>query len=92
MNKRQRKKQFKKRYGYNPPRSIDAVSFTEQLSSSIKAMPDAIKRCAEDINKFVKNIKTMPEEKFQEKLGRLTLEQAIVAKYIRYSGNKGVRD
>ena len=40
MNRRQRKKQFKKRYGFNPPRNIPiqtAIKITERRESIIAA-------------------------------------------------------
>jgi hypothetical protein len=92
MNKRQRKKQFKKKYGYNPLKFGYAIQLTEQLSNAMKTMSDAVKKIVEQWDKLIENIKTMPEGEFQEKLNGLTPDQAAMAKLIRYGRKNKVGD
>lgn len=94
MNKRQRKKQFKKRYGYNPPKfKTNDVSALIELATTLRDnVVDAINKFMKLANSLVENIKTMPEGEFQEKLNGFTPDQAVMAKLIRYGRKNKVGD
>lgn len=71
MNKRQRKKQFKKRFGFNPPRSISIQTATrimenkesiiaacERLKAAINDLWEHIKKPLLELVEALKEIKT----------------------------------
>lgn len=93
MNARQRKKQFKKLYGYNPSKSIkreEIINAFELMGRTIDMAVVAINKFFEAANNVVKNIKEMPEDEFNDKLEHsdLTNDQIAMAKLIRYGREK----
>ena len=69
MNRRQKKKAFKKKYGYNPPtcRSVSR-GLMDGVTAAIKPVFEAFRSLAEEVLRTVKEIteqiQTMPEEDF----------------------------
>lgn len=94
MNKRQRKKKYKKEHGCNPPSSKQIAKRTDALSIAMKRNCDIIcnvyaeiKRICNDVFVEVKRgmdvIQNMPEDEFEEKILKLTPEQQELARKIR---------
>jgi len=91
MNKRQYKKAFKQKYGYNPVnKEKTAKKAVKEISEAMrklsKMIPHAIRTVVEEIQTMIKEIQTMPEEEFLKKLDELSLEQRNMAWKIRKSG------
>ena len=108
MNRRQKKKAYKKKYGHNPPTGsyiyqaygIDMQNVAEALGNGIRMACEAI---SEAIVAFTKNItsawesmkehiQTMTEEEYAEFVEELTPEQKGWAAAIRMGANKGNDD
>lgn len=87
MNKRQAKKAFRKRYGYNPP--VTNRSRAVLVNHFIKKVLPAIR---EGIKKGFEVIRTMPEEEFENRIiegqraGAISPQQAAMAYLIRLTG------
>lgn len=87
MNKRQAKKAFKKKYGYNP--SVTNGSPAVLVNHFIKKVIPAI---CEGIKKGFEAIRTMPEEEFENRIvegkraGAISPQQAAMAYLIRLTG------
>lgn len=80
MNKRQAKKAFKKKYGYNPPKNdyiaefnnIDFAAVGEALAAGLKAgleracevLQEMARKVGAFLADFRERIQTMPEEEF----------------------------
>ncbi len=92
MNKRQWKKKYKKQHGCNPPTAKQVNSWMHTIPGSISALVKGFEKAFTEIRKSIdsaiEQIKTMPEEEFEEKLHELTPEQREMAMKIRY-GRKG---
>jgi len=91
MNKRQYKKAFKKKYGYNPVdkkktvrKAIKEIKTTLELfNKTIRKMPKIISRA---IGTLTEQIQTMSDEEFLKKLDELSVEQKNIAWKIRTRG------
>ena len=89
MNKRQAKKAFKKKYGYNPPVTNGSPPHwrTTLLKKVLPAACEGIKRGLEAI-------RTMPEEEFKNRIiegqraGDVSPQQAAMAYLIRITGKR----
>lgn len=87
MNKRQAKKAFKKKYGYNPP--VTNRSRAALVNHFIKKVFPAVWK---GIKKGFEVIRTMPEEEFKNRImegqraGSLSPQQAAMAYLIRFTG------
>ena len=106
MNRRQKKKAYKKKYGHNPPKTelqyhykewgkiiskaMDGVA--EAISSLVPAMKKAIDSLVEMTKEAVENIKTMPEEDFNRILESSDMDERskALARQIRSSGQYGL--
>ena len=86
MNKRQRKKNYKKEYGVNPPteKQIQVMDSSQLMRNIVNAVGDFLK----SVQKVFENIQTMPDTEFEEKLLRLTSEQQTLALKIRNKGRE----
>ena len=94
MNRRQKKKAFKKKYGYNPAprRPVNRQLFDmigSRLTAAIEPAFEAFKKLAEEASKFAKEmteqIQTMPEEEFIKLLETPGMEESTktLAKKLR---------
>ncbi len=99
MNRRQKKKAYKKRYGHNPPvksyyyqtYGIDIQNMLDALEKGIKNAFVAAKKVIEAVAKNItavwkntkENIQTMTEEEYVEFLEELPLEAKGWAEAIR---------
>lgn len=104
MNKRQKKKAYKKRYGHNPPTKsyfykaygvdmeVVADGMVEAFSKAITAVKEVIEAVAKNITtaweKTKESIKTMTDEEYAEFLEELTPEQRGWAAAIRMGVKK----
>lgn len=91
MNKRKWKKKYKKEHGNNPPSKKQVKRWMEELPQKIKYTVNTVKeivnkacKIAEDL---AEELKTMPEDAFEDRIKRLTPEQQKLARKIR--GNDG---
>lgn len=92
MNKRQWKKRYKKLHGCNPPTVKQVKNWIDVLQNAIGRLQDIFCKFPELIAKATDNIKTMPEEEFNEKLQLLTPEQQELALKIRYKRKGQIRN
>ena len=86
MNQRQRKKKFKKEYGFNPlsKRKIKKWNmFTTAVENLKNVLSKFIKQLGQVSSILEERIRSMPEEEFEKKLQELTLEQQVLAIRIR---------
>ena len=94
MRARQRKKNYKKIHGFNPPKTLDCIFDTNSIAEVAGKMVPVFKKWVnslfETIKNMEKNIKEMSEEEFNEKIlcWELTTEQISIAKMIRYGRKK----
>lgn len=106
MNRRQKKKAYKKKYGHNPPKTevqyhykewgriiskaMDGIA--EAISGLVPALKKAIDSIAEASAAAIENIKTMPEEDFSRLLesSDLDKEAKALARRIRSNGQYGL--
>lgn len=71
MNKRQAKKQFKKRYGYNPnqlAKTLNEIDFTEvakRIGEALQQVADGLNRIAQDIAQRMNEIELPRTEKYK---------------------------
>lgn len=102
MNRRQKKKAYKKKYGHNPPktevqyhykewgriisRAMDGI--VETISALVPALKKAIYNIASMTAEAIENIKTMPEEDFNRLLESESLDEGAkaLARQIRRNG------
>lgn len=86
MNKRQRKKNYKKEHGVNPPtaKQIRAIDLPQLIGNVMSAVGDFLK----DVRKVFENIQTMPETEFEERLRQITPEEQTLALKIRNNGKE----
>lgn len=83
MNKRQWKKKYKKEYGCNPPSRKQVETWGEVIGNVVNSVVDMIARMFATIKDFMEELKSMPEDEFEEKISQLTLEQQALARKIR---------
>ena len=104
MNRRQKKKAYKKRYGHNPPTKsylyqeygIDMQNVADALAKGIKLACEAITEAIAAVTKNItaawkytkERIQTMTEEEYAEYLEALTPEQRGWAATIRMAAKK----
>lgn len=89
MNKRQAKKAFKKKCGYNPPvtNGSPAVLVNHFIKNVLPAVCEGIKR-------GIEAIRTMPEEEFKNRIiegqraGDVSPQQTAMAYLIRITGKR----
>jgi hypothetical protein len=88
MNKRQKKKQFKKRYGINPDKAV--TLFMENWPSIIDKVKSITETMVKIIKEFPDKLRNMPEEEFNSIINGpdITIEQKALAIRIR----KGTRE
>ena len=106
MNRRQKKKAYKKKYGHNPPKteiqyhykewgkiiSRAADGIAEAISGLVPALKKAIDSIAAMTAEAIENIKTMPEEDFNRLLENSDLDEGAkaLARKIRRNGQNGL--
>lgn len=106
MNRRQKKKAYKKKYGHNPPKTEVwyyskewgkiASRVIENVAEAIRDLVPTIKKVIESvangINEGIEHIKTMPEEDFNRFLESPELDEGTkaLARQIRRTGQNGV--
>ena len=106
MNRRQKKKAYKKKYGHNPPKTEiqyhykewgrKAAKAVEGLAEGIRqiipAITEMVSAAAEAAKEAIENIKTMPEEDFNRLLENSDLDEGAkaLARQIRRNGQNGL--
>ena len=66
LNKRQRKKQFKKQYGYNPDKVLTAInSMSDMVQALVDGFANMFKTMFDFMKELPQKIKEMPEDEFQ---------------------------
>ena len=105
MNRRQKKKAYKKKYGHNPPkteakyygkewgrimaRTMETVA--ESIRAAIPVIRDTLEKFARATRETTESIKTMPEDEFLRFLDNLETEGAkAMARQIRRNGQYGL--
>lgn len=105
MNRRQKKKAYKKKYGHNPPkteakyygkewgrimaRTMETVA--ESIRAAIPVIRDTLEKFARATREITERIKTMPEDEFLRFLDNLETEDAkAMARQIRRNGQYGL--
>lgn len=105
MNRRQKKKAYKKKYGHNPPkteakyygkewgrimaRTMETVA--ESIRAAIPVIRDTLEKFARATRETTERIKTMPEDEFLRFLDNLETEGAkAMARQIRRNGQYGL--
>ena len=105
MNRRQKKKAYKKKYGHNPPktevkyygkewgriiaRTMETVA--ESIRAAIPVIRDSLEKFARATRETTERIKTMPEDEFLRFLDNLETEGAkAMARQIRRNGQYGL--
>lgn len=91
MNKRQRKKKYKKEHGYNPPSNRATKKAVNSLVGALRDFQSSVKTMLKQFPRSLKNLteglQTMQEDEFEKSLQNLTQEQQIIAKRIRERQN-----
>ena len=106
MNRRQKKKAYKKKYGHNPPkteakyygkewgriiaRTMEAAA--ESIRATIPVIRDTLEKFARATRETTESIKTMPEDEFLRFLDNpeLTEGAKAMARQIRRNGQYGL--
>ena len=100
MNRRQKKKAYKKKYGYNPPKSEikyhykylakAAKKIAEIAVKTIELMAKEVSRLLSEIPKAMERMRTMPEDEFNRILEESGIDEEAkrVARRIRYGKEK----
>ena len=106
MNRRQKKKAYKKKYGHNPPktevkyygkewgkivaRTIDGIA--EAMRTVITAIRKAVEDMARLTRETITRIQTMPEEDFNSFLENSDMDESTkeLARKIRRNGENGL--
>lgn len=106
MNRRQKKKAYKKKYGHNPPktevkyygkewgkivaRTIDGIA--EAMRTVIPAIRKAVEDMARLTRETITRIQTMPEEDFNSFLENSDMDESTkeLARKIRRNGENGL--
>lgn len=107
MNRRQKKKAYKKKYGHNPPKTemqYHSKEWGRNVSRVIKNVAEAIRdlvptikkvidSVANGINEGIEHIKTMPEEDFNRFLDNPEMDEGTkaLARQIRRAGQNGYK-
>lgn len=106
MNRRQKKKAYKKKYGHNPPKTevkyygkewgkIIARAM-DRMAETIRATIPVIRKAMEDMARLtretVTRIQTMPEEDFNSFLENSDMDESTkaLARQIRRNGQNGL--
>ena len=94
MKKRQRKKNYKKRYGYNPPTIMKRLrkgmkQIGKASESVLKQSEKALKRISWMAKNLEEQVKNMPEEEFQRVMKELPIRQQVLIKNMR-ARRKGI--
>ena len=89
MKKRQRKKNYKKVHGHNPPTTFKRLrkgikQIGKASESILKQGEKALKRICWIAKNLEEHVKNMPEEEFQRVIKELTSKQREQIKKIRY--------
>lgn len=66
MNKRQSKKRYKKKYGYNPPSKKQMMQDKDHWQEAIDIITELINQTFEKIKKIMEEIETMTEKSEEE--------------------------
>ena len=89
MKKRQKKKNYKKKYGHNPYTTLKRLQ--KGIKQMRKANESLLKRSIKTAKRvrwmtkdLVSRIEEMPEDEFQRTLKKLSLEQQALARMMRY--------
>lgn len=102
MNRRQKKKAYKKKYGHNPPKSEAKYLYeigakaVEGIAAGIKqivpAITAAVNAARAAAKEAIENIKTMPEEDFNRLLESSDLDEGSkkLARRIRSNAQNGL--
>lgn len=99
MNRRQKKKAYKKKYGHNPPKTevrYYGKEWGRIVSRAIRDLVPAIKKAIDSLVNMaaeaIENIKTMPEEDFNRLLESSDLDEGTkkMARRIRRTGQNGL--
>ena len=104
MNRRQKKKAYKKRYGHNPPTKdylykaygVDTAVVADRMAETFRNVFTAVKKAIEvaaknitvALEKIKENIQTMSEAEYAEFLEELTPEAKDWAVAIRMAAKK----
>lgn len=107
MNRRQKKKAYKKKYGHNPPKTEvkyygkewgKIVARTmDGIAEAMRAVIPAIRKAVEDIARLTREtitrIQTMPEEEFNSLLENSDIDESTkaLARQIRRKKQNGLR-
>lgn len=87
MNRRQKKKNFKKIHGYNPPSKRQIKRAMYSLAEAIKTIHDSIKSIANKLFLAVADttnkIRNMSKEEFEEAFSKATPQQQEKMKKVR---------
>lgn len=106
MNRRQKKKAYKKKYGHNPPKT-EAKYYGKEwgkivaramdgIAEATRAIIQAIRKAVEDMARLeretVTRIQTMPEEDFNSFLENSDMDESTkeLARKIRRNGGNGL--
>ena len=107
MNRRQKKKAYKKKYGYNPPktevkyhrkkwgkfiaRTMDRMA--EAIRAAIPVVRKSIESMARRVQETTTRIQTMPEEEFNSLLENSDIDESTkaLARQIRRKKQNGLR-
>lgn len=79
MNKRQRKKKYKKEHSCNPPSSKHVHKLEDSLSVIINRFCQIVGDMFRVIKNGIDTIRSVPEDEFIEMVGKLTPEQQELA-------------
>ncbi len=93
MNRRQKKKAYKKKYGHNPPKTeVTMETAAEGIRAAIQIIRDTLEKFARAARETTERIKTMPEDKFLRFLDNpeLTEGAKAMAREIRRNGKNGL--
>ena len=103
MNRRQKKKAYKKKYGYNPPKT-EVKYHRKKWGKLMNGMAEAIRAAIPVVRKIIENmarlaqeittrIQTMPEEEFNSLLENSDIDESTkaLARQIRRKEQNGLR-
>lgn len=87
MNRRQKKKNFKKKYGYNPPSKKQIKRTVYSFAEIMKMLRDNVKKMANKLYLAVADttnkIRNMSDEEFEEAFSKATPQQQEMMKRVR---------
>lgn len=102
MNRRQKKKAYKKKYGHNPPKTEvkyygkewgrKKETVAESIRAAIPIIRNTLEKFARATRETAERIKTMPEDEFLRFLDNpeLTEDAKAMARKIRRNGQNGL--